>query len=145
MCQHAKNQSIPSVHSWDRVTFRIQTTDWSHPFLSMPNQKTTVSSTCSGEIVDLKILESDWLRPFWLISQNKIFPHIRFVQEHRKKIFIIEQIHWKLLTKFFFISKKHYFWSISPIFRAKKVFFKKSSSVIYNIRVYRTMPKSRES
>ena len=29
-----------------------------------------VSSICSGEIVDLKILQSDWLTAFW----NKGFP-----------------------------------------------------------------------
>ena len=33
-----------------------------------------VSSICSGEIVDLKILQSDWLRAFWPISQEKFFP-----------------------------------------------------------------------
>ena len=33
----------------------------------------SVSLICSGEMVDLKILESDWLRPFWPISQEKEF------------------------------------------------------------------------
>ena len=32
-----------------------------------------VSSICSGEIVDLKILQSDWLRAFWPISQKQDF------------------------------------------------------------------------
>ena len=32
-----------------------------------------VSSICSGEIVDLKILQSDWLRAFWPISQEQNF------------------------------------------------------------------------
>ena len=79
--QHAKNQSIPSVHSSDIGNFRVQRLDWPHPFLTMPNQKISnqflifvnlyqhtkkeaVSSVCSGEIVDLKILRSHWLRAF---------------------------------------------------------------------------------
>ena len=35
-----------------------------------------VSSICSGEIVDLKILQSDWLRAFWPISQEQDFSQI---------------------------------------------------------------------
>ena len=36
-----------------------------------------VSSICSAEIVDLKVLRSDWLRIFWPLSRNKIFPKYR--------------------------------------------------------------------
>ena len=36
----------------------------------------TVSSICSREMVDLKIPESDWLRPFWGISQEQDFSQI---------------------------------------------------------------------
>ena len=32
-----------------------------------------VLSTCSEEIVDLKIMQSDWLRAFWPISQEQDF------------------------------------------------------------------------
>ena len=32
-----------------------------------------VSSFCSGEMVDLKIQQSDWLRAFWPISQEQDF------------------------------------------------------------------------
>ena len=35
------------------------------------------SLLCSGEIVDLKILESHWLRAFWLISQKQGFSKYR--------------------------------------------------------------------
>ena len=31
----------------------------------------TLSLSCSGELVDLKILQSDWLRTFWPISQEQ--------------------------------------------------------------------------
>ena len=36
-----------------------------------------VSSICSRETVDLKILQSDWLRTFWFISQKKDFSQIK--------------------------------------------------------------------
>ena len=32
-----------------------------------------VSSICSGEMVHLKLLETDWLRAFWPIAQDKTF------------------------------------------------------------------------
>ena len=34
------------------------------------------SSLCSGDIVNLKIMQSDWLRPFWLISQEPDFSQV---------------------------------------------------------------------
>ena len=71
-----KKQFIPSVHSTDTVKFRVQRPDWPHPFLTMSNQKIfnrpvifvnlyqhakkeVLSSIRSGEILDLKILQSD--------------------------------------------------------------------------------------
>ena len=73
MYQHAKNQFIASVHSLVTINFRISSSDWQHPFLTMPNQKIfnqllifvnlyqhakkeAVSSICSVVMVDLKIL-----------------------------------------------------------------------------------------
>ena len=72
LCQHAKDQSIPSVHSGDTVNFRDQRPDQPHPFLTMPNQKIfnqiltfvslyqhakdyTVSLNYFGETVHLKV------------------------------------------------------------------------------------------
>ena len=69
-----KKWVIPSVHSLDTVNFRVPSSDWSHPFLTTPTPKIlkqllilmnlyqhakneAVSLLCSGEIVDLKILE----------------------------------------------------------------------------------------
>ena len=36
-----------------------------------------VSSICSGEIVDFKIVQSDWLRAFWPLSQEQDFSRYR--------------------------------------------------------------------
>ena len=35
LCQHAKTQFIPSVHSSDTVSFRVLSPNWPHPFLTM--------------------------------------------------------------------------------------------------------------
>ena len=76
LCQHEKNLFILPVHFSDTVNFRVQTPDWPHPFLTMPYQKIfnqilifvnlyqhakieAVSSICSGQMVDLKILQSE--------------------------------------------------------------------------------------
>ena len=83
-------QLIPSVHSSDTVNFGVQRQDWPNPFLTMPNQKNfnqllilmnlyqhskneAASSICSEEIVDLEVLQSDWLKAFWPISQEQDF------------------------------------------------------------------------
>ena len=49
-----------------------------------------VSSIYSGEIVDLKILQSDWPRAFCITPQEQDFPNIRFVQEHSKYVFSLQ-------------------------------------------------------
>ena len=86
-CKKSVHSVHPFVHSSDTVNFRVQRLDWPHPFLTMPNQtifdqilifvnlyqhvkNEAVSSISSGEKVDLKILQSDWLRAFWPISQK---------------------------------------------------------------------------
>ena len=94
--QQAKNQLVSLVLSWNKVTFRVQRPDWPHFFLIMPYQKLfnqllifvnfyedemkskngAVSSICSGEMLDLKILQFEWLRAFWPISQDQHFSQI---------------------------------------------------------------------
>ena len=54
------------------INFLISVNLYHHP------ENEAVSSTCSGEIIDLKILQSDWLRTFWLVSQEQDFLHHRF-------------------------------------------------------------------
>ena len=39
LCQHAKNQFIPSVHPSDTVGFRVLSRDWPHPYLTIPTPK----------------------------------------------------------------------------------------------------------
>ena len=41
------------------------------------------SSLCSSDVVDLKILQSDWPRAFWYISQELDFSQI-WDQEYSK-------------------------------------------------------------
>ena len=88
--QYAKNQLISSVHLFN---FRVQRSDWPHPFLAMSNntilnqllifvyfyqheKNEAVSSICSREIVDLRILQTDWLRAhfyLWFFISNVFF------------------------------------------------------------------------
>ena len=82
-------------------------------------KKEAVLSICS-EVVNLKILQSDWLRVFWPNFQKNIFPeHGSCLGTHIITCtFITEQILGKLLKNY------PIFWPISPIFYAKKVFQK---------------------
>ena len=99
-----KNQFIPSAHFWDTVNFRVP---WSDFHMNRPDQiflqllvfvnlyqhakNEAVSLICSEEKDDLKILQSYWLRVFWPISQNNIFPKYRICVGTQKviQIFII--------------------------------------------------------
>ena len=131
-------RSVNSISSFLRYGkfLRVQRTDWPYQFLIMTNQKLfnqllifaslyqhakneVVSPICSGQIVHLKIMLSDW-EHFGLYIRNKIFSKYRICAGTQQivNIFITEQIKWKLMTKFFFEFKKTYFWFISPIFGA---------------------------
>ena len=117
-----KKSVAPSVHFWDTANFRVQRPDWPHSFLTIHNHEIfdqllifvnlyqhakneAVSSIFSGEMVAWKI---------------EICAGTRQII----KSFIVEHILWKLVTKVFFKLKKNYFWPISPILGAKKVFQK---------------------
>ena len=92
--QHAKNQLISPVHSWDTFKFSPQTR-LATCFFIMPNQKVldqllifvnlyqhaknkTVSTICAGKItVDLKIQQYGWLKAFWFYALGvRFFPNI---------------------------------------------------------------------
>ena len=91
--QHARNQLIPWLYSWDRFNFRVQRPDWPYPFLTMPHQKNfnkllifvnlyqhakneTVSLICSTESPAIWLAESILA----YISGTKSFSSIGFVQ-----------------------------------------------------------------
>ena len=86
--KHAKYQFLPSVNFWDKVNFRVLWPDWPRPFLTMSTQKNfdylliyvnlyqhaknqTILLICSGDMAHQKILQSDWLKTFWPISQGQ--------------------------------------------------------------------------
>ena len=94
---------IPSVDYSYTINFRGQRPDCPHPFFNMLNQKIfnqllifmnlyqyakdeVVSLLCSGEVVDFKILESHWLRAFWLISQKQDFSKYRICAKSQQII-----------------------------------------------------------
>ena len=84
----------------------------------------TISLTCSGDMVDWKILKSDWLKTFWPISQEQRFSIIWDLCKNTANDIknIREQTQKKLMIKFFNKFKKQFlahFWSIFPILRAQ--------------------------
>ena len=60
--------------------------------LHQRDKNEAVSSICSGEILDLKILQSDWLRAFWPISQEKVFQKSRISAETQQNT---ENFHYR--------------------------------------------------
>ena len=82
--EHTKNQFIPLTASWDTANFSVWRLESPHTFLTKPTpiffnellismniyqhaKKQAFSSFSSRDIVDLKILQSDWPRAFWPI------------------------------------------------------------------------------
>ena len=45
-----------------------------------------ISSICFGDIVDLNILQFDWLGAFWSKSLEQVFPNIGFVLKNSKNV-----------------------------------------------------------
>ena len=60
--------TIPDPKIFDQVLFFVK--------LYQNAKNKAVSLIYSGEIVDLKILQSDWLREFWPIYLEQNFPQI---------------------------------------------------------------------
>ena len=69
-------------------------------------------SSCSGDIVNLKTLQSDWVRAFWPICQEPDFPKYGISSRIKQIISTSfkDQIQKKLMTKFSNKSPKPYFW-----------------------------------
>ena len=87
-----------------------------------------VSSICSGEIVDWKILQSHWLRAFWPISQKQDFSQYLGRITANNITFYYRTNSVKINDEFLFKIKKPYFWPIvgpfSQFLEQKKFFLK---------------------
>ena len=96
--------------------------------LTMPNQKLfvqlsifvnlyknakneAVASICSADIVDLKILQSDWLRAFWPISHEQVFSQIQDLCRNTANSinFHYRNNSVKIIDQIFLKFKKSYF------------------------------------
>ena len=144
---HAKNQFLPSIHSWDTANFKVTWPDWPHTFLAMPIQKfldqlliyvnlyqhakkQAISLICFGDMVEQKILQPDWLRTFWPISQEPEFSQIwdlcRNTANNTNFHYRVTSV--KINDKIFqYIQKTLFlahFLPIFPILGAKKFFWK---------------------
>ena len=104
------------------------------------------SSISSGEILDLKVLQSDWLRAFWSICLE----HFSQIEDLYKNTvntinFNSEQVLGKLMTQFLFKFKRTYF---RPIFCPFPLFFGAKNvcqKILHAQRFSSTMPKFRET
>ena len=102
--QHAKNQFIPPIHSWDTSNFTVSGPACPCPLMTitqLPSKKNfnhlwifidlfqnaknkAIASFCSENIVELKSVQSDWLRAFCSIYHESNFADNEFVSEHSK-------------------------------------------------------------
>ena len=97
--EHTKNQFIPIIFSLDTASFCVLKPELPHPFLTIPTpiffnqllvsinlyqyaKNQAFSSCCFRDMVDLKILQSDWLRTFWPISQEPDFSQVWDLCKH---------------------------------------------------------------
>ena len=111
-----------------------------------------ISLICSGDMADLKILQSDWLRTFWLVSQEPEFSQIwdlcrntasNINFHYRTNIVKINDNIFQYIQKIMFLA---HFCPIFPISEAKKIFSEKSGSATHNfIWVSSSMPKFRKN
>ena len=93
MYQHAKNQCNPSVHSSDRVNFRVWSPDWPHPFLTMLTQKIFnqflicvklyqhaknqfTLSLHSWNKISFRVQRPDWSHPFLTMHNQTFFDQL---------------------------------------------------------------------
>ena len=88
----AHTKSVHSTYSWDTVNFRALWPVWPYPSdhahptffdklliyvdLCQHVKNQAISLICSGDMVDQKILQSDWQRIFWSISHELKFSQI---------------------------------------------------------------------
>ena len=103
--QHAKNQSIPYVHSSDTVNSRVPSPDWPHPFFSMPIPKFLIILYFAWIFTSMQYIRSLYL----LILEIQV-KSLRQSQEKESEP--RDQIG---LTQNFKLKKPD-FWPVSPIF-----------------------------
>ena len=87
-----------------------------------------ISLTCSGDMVDSKILESNWMRTLWHISKEPEFSQIWDLCRHTANNINFHYRRNSVETndKIFQYIQKLYFWPIFPIFGKKNFFSGKS-------------------
>ena len=144
------------IHSWDAVDFRVLWPEQPQQFLTTPTpnilQSTfnflefasacinqAISSFCSKDIFNLKILWSDWPRALYPISQQTDFSRL---WNFRRNMVDNKNFHWR--PTFSINSENPIFGPFSPFLGWN--FFIKNPAVTNNfICVSKTMPKFRKN
>ena len=121
-----------SICSFLKYNFGGMWPNWPHPFFiiqryfdqllifrnSYQNENNQpILSICYGDIDDLKILQSDWLRAFRPISQEQELSQIWDLCTNTAN-----NTDFNYRTNSVKINDQNYFWSIFPILGSKRVF-----------------------
>ena len=106
------------LNSWlyfgDTTNCKVRTLEHLCPFLTMPTKKHQ-SWLCSRDIANIKMVQTDWLRPFWLSSHEADFSQIWDLRRNTANgINLRSRTNSnKLMTKFF---NNCQFWEAKQIF-----------------------------
>ena len=104
-----------------------------------------ISAICTRDIVDLKILLSDWLKAFWQIYQEPNFSYISDLRKNTaNNINVLYRILKKLITKFYNKFIKPVL-GPSSLFLEPNIFFKKSGPIRNFIWVSEAISKFRKN
>ena len=106
-------KSVHSINFFVRYShsFWVLRPEWAQPFMTTPTpilfiqllisincinmQKSRLFLSCSTDLVDLKILRSDWSRAFWPISEEPEFYQIWDLSKHTAINISFDYIHSK--------------------------------------------------
>ena len=130
----ACKKSIPSVHSWDTVKFRVQTADFPHSLFNMLTQESLnqllaflnlqqyaksnfIQSIHSKETANFRVPWPNWPQPFLSMPTQKFFDHLLIyvnLYQHGNNLAISwicsgDMIDWKILQSDWLRT----FWPIS--------------------------------
>ena len=159
---------MPASYSWDTFNLRFPWSDWPHLFLIVATPKffdkiliyvnlyqyakNQAVSISFGDMVDQKILQSDWLRTFCPISQEHKFSQIwdlcrntgnNMNFHYRSNSVKINDQIFEEIEKNMFLA---HFLGLFSQFWGKTKFLPKSNSVTHNfIWVSSTMPNFRKN
>ena len=113
-----KHQLSSWLYFGDTANCKVRTLEHLCPFLTMPTKKHQ-SLLCSRDIADITMVQTDWLRAFWLPSNEPDFSQIWDLRRNTANGINLRSMtnSNKLVTKFF---NNCQFWEAKQIFPKKQ-------------------------